>query len=458
MFAIVDIETCGARFDFQRGRIIDICILVHDGLQVVDKFSTLINPDCHIGSFYTKLSGITNEMVKDAPRFHEIAKEILHYTEGKIFVAHNAAFDYHFIKDEFASLGYQFKRETLCTVKLSRKLMPGKPSYSLGNLCESIGIVIHDRHRAEGDAVATAKLLDILLQLKAQSKQYRSTKIEYIMSSRIDNIKRYILNKLPDTCGVYYFLGKEKQILYIGKSVNMYSRAISHFNTDLKKTKELLGHLYDVDFVETGSELLSLLLESEEIKKHKPPFNAARKKDTFTHSIDYFSEDGIHSYQIVPYQASQHSVASFTSYASARERLEQWIDQYELCLQYCGLTEKGSVCFHHQIKKCHGICQGEESIEVYNRRAIQIRQQQDYPQPHFLLFDRGRHPEEWSFVYIRSGRYRGFGYADLSLSFQCIEDIESSLQSSVYYPDADNLIKSWLRRHPHPKMKLLPEE
>jgi DNA polymerase-3 subunit epsilon len=157
MFAIVDIETCGSKFAFQKGRIIDICILVHDGISVIDKFSTLINPECYITGFYTNISGITNDMVKDAPKFYEVAKDILAFTEGKIFVAHNSNFDYNFIKDEFSSLGFKFRRDTLCTVKLSRKLMPGKASYSLGNLCESIGITIHNRHRAEGDAIAPAQ-------------------------------------------------------------------------------------------------------------------------------------------------------------------------------------------------------------------------------------------------------------------------------------------------------------
>ena len=109
MFAIVDIETCGSKFAFQKGRIIDICILIHDGIRVIDKFSTLINPECYISGFFTNISGITNEMVKDAPKFHEVAKDILAYTEGKIFVAHNSSFDYNFIKDEFASLGFKFK-------------------------------------------------------------------------------------------------------------------------------------------------------------------------------------------------------------------------------------------------------------------------------------------------------------------------------------------------------------
>lgn len=170
MFAIIDIETCGGKFEFRKGRITEICILIHDGLQVVEKFSTLVNPECYISPFFTNLTGISNEMVAKAPKFHEIAPTIIKLTESRTFVAHNVSFDYNFIRDEFASLGYEYQREKLCTVKLSRKLIPGKKTYSLGPLCESMGISNNARHRAEGDAVATAQLFDILLQIKSSCR------------------------------------------------------------------------------------------------------------------------------------------------------------------------------------------------------------------------------------------------------------------------------------------------
>lgn len=451
MFAIVDIETCGPKFAYQKGRIIDICILVHDGISVVDKFSTLINPDCHIGSFYTNLSGITNEMVKDAPRFHEVAKEILNYTEGKIFVAHNSAFDYNFIKDEFASLGFRFKRDTLCTVRLSRKLLPGKTSYSLGNLCASIGIEIKNRHRAEGDAVATAELLNLLLQLKTQSKEYKTKSVTQIMTTRIDAIKKYILDKLPETCGVYYFLNKQGDIIYIGKSVNMYSRAQSHFNNDLKKSKVMLNDLYQVDFNETGSELIALLHESAEIKKHKPFYNRQRKKDVFTHTIDFYEdEQGILNLKIVPFDESKKRVLAFTSYSSTRERLEQWIDRKELCLQYTGLTSESSVCFNHQLKKCRGICAGIEQVETYNERVRELLQEFTFPNPNFLIVERGRHAEEKAFVFIHQYQYAGYGYIDESAQILNAHDVHSFLSGKSQHPDDHDIVLSWLnqkRRH-----------
>ena len=170
MFAIIDIETCGGKFEFRKGRITEICVLVHDGLQVVENFSTLVNPECYISPFFTKLTGISNEMVAKAPKFHEIAAAIIKLTENRTFVAHNVSFDYNFIRDEFASLKYEYHREKLCTVKLSRKYIPGKKTYSLGPLCESLGIANNARHRAEGDAIATAQLFDLLLQIKSSRK------------------------------------------------------------------------------------------------------------------------------------------------------------------------------------------------------------------------------------------------------------------------------------------------
>ena len=190
MFAIIDIETCGAKFDFRKGRIIEICIVRHDGLSVVDVWTTLINPECYISPYFTNISHIDNDMVRDAPKFHEVAKEIIERTEGCVFVAHNVGFDYSFVKDEFASLGFKYKKETLCTVRLSRKLIPGRISYSLGHLCASLGIEINGRHRAGGDAGATAKLFDLIRALKANHPQYKNQSVKEIMTRRFDNSKK----------------------------------------------------------------------------------------------------------------------------------------------------------------------------------------------------------------------------------------------------------------------------
>jgi|SRR6218665_1636328 len=174
MFTIIDIETCGGKFNAPNGKITEICILVHDGLSVVENYTTLINPECYISPLYTNITGITNQMVRHAPTFRDVAGKILQLTDNKIFVAHNVSFDYNFIRGEFAHLGHNFERPKLCTVQLSRKLMPGKTSYSLGKLCDSLGIGNNARHRAQGDAIATAQLFDLLLHLKSQHPTFKN--------------------------------------------------------------------------------------------------------------------------------------------------------------------------------------------------------------------------------------------------------------------------------------------
>ncbi len=458
MFAIIDIETCGGKFEFRKGRIIDICILIHDGLSVVDKFSTLINPECNIGYFYTKLSGITNEMVADAPKFYEVAKKIQEITEGCVFVAHNVGFDYGFVKEEFASLGFAYKRETLCTVRLSRKLLPGKTSYNLGNLCESLGIENKARHRAEGDAVATAILFDVLLQAKSQNSVYKNKGVEDLMTRRVDKIKQYILNKLPEACGVYYFLGKDGEIIYIGKSVNMYSRAMSHFNSKEKKGKKMLNELYNVDFELTGSELIALLKESEALKKHKPKFNRMRKEDNFRFCIDWFmDEKGILNLKLSEALESEQTLQSFVSYSSARERLESWIDEHNLCLTYCGLVSADAVCMNHQIKKCYGICDGKEESDTYNFRVRKILQKYDLPHNDFIIYDKGRNNDERSLILIHQGKYSGYGYLDGSHQFNSNDELVNIIQKATYYPDCNDLVRGFLKASSQ-KVKLVPIE
>lgn len=168
MYSIIDIETTGGSPKTEK--VTEIAVYIHDGTRVVNEYASLVNPEKSIPAFITGLTGITNEMVAGAPKFYEIARELVELTENTIFVAHNAGFDYGFICEEFRQLGYLFKREKLCTVKLSRKLIPGLRSYSLGKLCSELGIDVHNRHRAAGDAMATVRLFEILVDLDIAGK------------------------------------------------------------------------------------------------------------------------------------------------------------------------------------------------------------------------------------------------------------------------------------------------
>ncbi len=453
MFTIIDIETCGGKFDYQKGRIIEICVLLHDGLTVVDKLSTIINPECYISPYFSKISGITNEMVQDAPKFYEIANDLIAITEGQIFVAHNVNFDYRFIQEEFASLGYKFRRDTLCTVRMSRKLIPGKKSYSLGKLCASLDIEIEDRHRAEGDAVATAKLFDLLMQVKSTHPVYKKGGLEKLMSKRVDSIKKYILEKLPDAAGVYYFLNREGDIIYIGKSKNMYERAKSHFAPTTQKGKKMLHEIQNVDFVKTGSELIALLHEADEIKKHQPLFNRSRKAEAFSHCIVSYQKDGIVRFRIEESDKATEPLAFFHTYSSARAMLEQWIEKYELCLTMCGLVSDEAVCFHHQLKKCKGICANKEEKAAYNKRAREAKKGYAYPKNNFYFLDKGRSATEYSVIVVKQGKLHGFAYFDETESIQSVEEMMDALTVVDYTPDNDTITKGWLRQK---KIKLFP--
>jgi DNA polymerase-3 subunit epsilon len=448
VFAIIDIETCGSKYEYKKGGITEICILIHDGLQIVDKFTTLINPECHIGSFYKKLSGISDEMVVDAPKFHEVAAKINEMTENCIFVAHNVGFDYSFIKAEFASLGFKYKRETLCTVRLARKIMPGRVSYSLGYLCSSLGIENEARHRAEGDAVATAKLFDLLMERKSNDPRYKNAGIEKIMTRRIDKIKEYILKKLPEECGVYYFLDKEQNVIYIGKSLNMYNRAISHFNNSEKKGKKMLNELYNVDYVVTGNELVALLLESEEIKNHKPKFNRSRVNDRFTYCIDWFEDDRkIINYKIVPIDESERPLQAFYSWIKARVFMERLIEDFTLCHAYCGLGQPGDPCFSYHIRKCNGLCCEEEEWEDYNKRAEKVLKEFISVEENYALIDKGRRNGEFSVVLVEKRKYVGYGFLDSTESIGHPTEFYDFIKKANYYPDADIIIRSWLKKN-----------
>jgi DNA polymerase-3 subunit epsilon len=229
----------------------------------------------------------------------------------------------------------------------------------------------------------------------------------------------------------------------------MYNRAVSHFNTHESKGKKMLHDLHNVDYVLTGSELIALLLESEEIKKYKPRYNRMRKGSDFTHSIEYFTDkQGIINFRVAPFEEAEQPLVSFTSYTTARERLEYWLDEHKLCLRYCGLVSEDAVCFNHHIKKCNGICCGEEEIEEYNRRANEVLARHRYEKDNFIIVDRGKERGEKSLVYVKDGKYYGYGYINNECNISSMDDLEDAIKKQVYYPDSDMLVKSYLQAKP----------
>ena len=290
MYAILDIETTGGKYN-EEG-ITEIAIYKFDGHEILDQFCSLVNPEKKIQPFVVNLTGINNKMLYNAPKFYEVAKRIIEITEGCILVAHNAQFDNRILTTEFDRLGYSFEKAILCTVELSKKLIPDLPSYSLGKLVRSLGIPIADRHRAQGDAKATVELFKLLLE--------KDTKKEIISSIVRKNSKRQlepklleIIETLPTSTGVYYMHRKNGNIIYVGKSKNIRKRLIQHFTNDNKKSKKIQSEVVSVSYEETGNDLIAQLKESQEIKTLKPIFNHALKRTIFNnYLICFYDKNG----------------------------------------------------------------------------------------------------------------------------------------------------------------------
>jgi len=352
-YAVIDVETTG--LSPKNGRLTEIAIVIVQDNQIIDQYSSLINREKKISYRITQLTGINNKMVQDAPKFYEIAKEIVEFTTDCIFVAHNASFDYRFIQAEFSAFGYQYERKILDTVKLSRKLIPGLPSYSLGKLTSHLGISIKNRHRALGDAMATAELFLLLL-----SKDAHLASIN--MRGLHKSLKKSILEHLPHATGVYYFYDDHHQLIYIGKSNNIYSRVIAHLNNaTTRKALEMRERIAHVDFVLCGSELVALLLESDEIKKHMPIYNRAQRRLSYMWGL--YTQLTPQAYLSINYQriseTNEQAVIVFSSKKAAVTELERITEKYELCQKINGLHKSSGACFHCVIQLYKGACIGE---------------------------------------------------------------------------------------------------
>ena len=446
MYAIIDIETTGGSYRLER--ITEIAVFIHDGTRIIDEYSSLINPERNIPYFITSLTGITNEMVEDAPKFYEVAKKIVEMTEGKVFVAHNARFDYSFIRQEFNMLGYNYKRPLLDTVALSRKLLPGHSSYSLGNLCNDLGIEINGRHRASGDAMATVRLLELLLErdrtLKSGSliKNRKASKLHPAFDvSRIDDI--------PEEPGVYYFHNEEGEIIYVGKSRNLFQRVNTHLsNNTSARAMEMRSMTAGISWEPTGSELIALLLESTEIKKRKPLFNRAQRRTGYSWGIySYTDDNGYIRFDCRNVSDKAVPLALFNSRDNARGKLVQIISKYNLCQKLCGMYDTDGPCFHHQVSLCRGACRGEEAPSEYNQRALMALDEFIFRERNFFIIDRGRDSEERSAIKIVNGKYTGYGYFNINDVGFGLTALHDCIREAADNRDIQVIIKSYLRNH-----------
>ncbi|GGH47744.1 exonuclease [Mangrovimonas yunxiaonensis] len=449
MYAIVDIETTGGKYN-EEG-ITEIAIYKFDGHTVVDQFISLINPEREIQPFVVNLTGINNQMLRNAPKFYEVAKRIVEITEDCIIVAHNAKFDYRILKTEFKRLGFGYKRKTLCTVELSKRLIPGQDSYSLGKLSRSLGIPVSDRHRASGDAQATIKLFKMLLH-KDLEKFIIKDAIRIESKSQIAPNLKHIIDALPNTTGIYYIHNEEGEIIYIGKSKNIKNRISQHFTNTSPKSKKIQRQAAAVTFEKTGSELIALLKESEEIKRNKPLFNRALRRNIFSHALYSFTDEAGYLNLKLDKATDENAITTFTTKQSGKQFLFKATEAFNLCQKLTGLYPTTSNCFNYTIKTCNGACLKEEAPETYNERVRQLISKYNYANKNMLIIDHGRDIDERSIVYIKNGVFVGLGHFNLNYQITNIEVLESIITPMENNRDAQHIIQSYLRRHKNIKI------
>lgn len=451
-YAIIDVETTGG--DPKRDRITEIAIMLFDGQQLIDSFTSLVNPNMAISPYITRMTGIDNDMVKDAPQFYEIAKSVVEITQGAVFVAHNVRFDYSFIQKEFRQLGYTFTRPQLCTVKLSRRVIPGLPSYSLGNLCQELQITNERPHRAWADAEATTALLKLLLDRDEQTSMSQVVAHEISSVKLPPNVDKSLVDELPEETGVYYFIDQQGNILYVGKSNNVRKRILSHFQGAHKagRTMELLRRIHDISYTLTGSELIALLLENEEIKRIQPPYNRAQRRRRYKYGI-YAKEtaDGYMALYVDTYDEARLPVAGYSGKTHAESALKSRGRKFELCPKLYGAEQGPGRCFHYQLHICKGACVSEEDPETYNHRVEEAVYSLSYGKDNmasYFVIGEGRNYDERSVVYVERGFFRGYAYLDVETLTHDQASIIESIPQKQEAPDVQRIIQGYIKKHP----------
>lgn len=433
-FAIVDIETTGSKLS--KDKITEIAIIHSDGQSIQDKYTSLIHPEKPVPYFITKLTGINNTMLSDAPKFYEVAKEIIRWTENRILVAHNVRFDYSFLKKEFNELAYNYNRKTLCTANFARKIMKGHASYSLGKLCHDLNISLTNHHRALSDAKACCELLHLLIKKdKKENHAYLDKKLTE-RKSLPGHMARKEMDKLPECPGVYFFYNKNKELIYVGKSKNIKQRVWDHMGIDLKSRKEILfkNEIKTVDFEKTGTELIALLYESYCIKKYKPRYNYRGRKRYYPYGI-YLSKDK-EGYLFLDFRSKHNQkeepIIEMGSKASGESFIENFYAKHSLNQNH--LTHANP-----QIKKL--------KQELYNLKFNETLKAYNYPDPNLLIISKGRHEDESSFILIKNGDYRGFGFLNKNFEFKTTKDLIFFLNDETETKDSKAILLSYLRKN-----------
>ena len=428
MYAIVDIETTGGYA--AANDITEIAIVLHDGQGVTEVYQTLIKPSVPIPYFIQSLTGIHPLMLEDAPGFGEVAGQIHEMLQGRIFVAHNVNFDYSFVKHHLAASGLELNAQKLCTVRLARKVFPSLPSYSLGNLCRHFNIIIENRHRAGGDATATARLFDHILQNNGLVHIRESLKRTSKEQCLPLHLPREQIDSLPYSPGVYYFHNQKGKVIYVGKARNIRYRVSSHFthNGAGRQRQDFLRNIHSVTYQTCGTELMAFILENIEIRKLWPEYNRALKNFTPVFGLYLYEDRGGYLRLILEKKKNQlRSLYTFNSLIEGNRLVNQLTEQFAL-----QSPEK-------------------ESADVYNNRVLEAVDHLEKQLPTFAVVDDRHDADGRSCILIEKGRFYGMGYMPGEAAVYSAEELKTYLQA---YPENDyirGLVYQYVQKRPDKK-------
>jgi DNA polymerase III subunit epsilon len=453
-YAIVDIETTGG--NPSHAGITEIAVLVYDGEKVIETYQTLINPERQIPGFITGLTGIDQEMVAKAPTFSEIAPQLYKLLENKVFIAHNVNFDYSFIKEAFLKTGYQYLAPKACTVRLSRKVFPGYKSYSLGRLCEHLNIPITSRHRAFGDAAATAELFGLILARDPTvvGQTLKKSNGEVFLPP---NISKQLYLSLPEEIGIYFFHDAKGNVIYVGKALNIRSRFKGHFSGNSMDNGKLQmkSEIHDVSWQLTGSEFLAFLLEMLEIKRLWPKYNRAQKFSNQSWGlIQYEDNQGFIRFQVAKVKAGFAPVYHFENHAQGWKFMMDKIEEFHLCAKLSGIQTPPASCFDFAIRKCKGACCGKEDKDTYNIRAMQFLHTLQQQQTCILIKEKGRHIGESAALYFEKEVFAGYAFVEENCSES---DILSLIHKVKAYTESKYILRSFLQKIPNERILIMQE-
>jgi len=451
MYAIVDIETTGGHAS--ANGITEIAICIHNGKKVIERYTTLINPKRDIPIYISALTGITNQMVEKAPPFEDVAHDIYHLLNNKIFVAHNVNFDYSFVRHNLLASGYDLQSKKLCTVRLGRKIMPGLPSYSLGKLCRHLGIDNESRHRAAGDAEATAQLFSLLLKSDTQNHIPQSLKITSKEQLLPANLPKRDVETLPSSPGVYYFHDDKGKVIYVGKAKNLKKRVCSHFtgNNTGPQRQEFLRNIHRITHQLCGTELVALVLEAVEIKRLWPRYNRSLKRFEHAYSLYAFEDQrGYMRLAVDKHRKMTGAIYSCNTLFEGRTLLLKLIESFELCPKLCFIQNNNELCtgIHGENCACHGGLLPNE----YNEKVEAAINELNEALPTFAIRDAGRTDDEHSCLLIEKGKFYGMGYISHYFNVDNLAQLKNHLTP---YPGNDyirGMIAGYVTKFPERKV------